>query len=157
MTPAVNQSPTPIRRYRINGCQRIMLVFLPVFLLVMLGVNIWTSAHLRNLSKWETVAFPMAIIVLAAFSMVHFFNWFNFKVELSDRGIDVHGKQMHWEDLKSVQAKLPSHFSSFSALIELKTRDGNSCKIPACIQRSSDLMREIRAHMTKTEISAGEL
>jgi hypothetical protein len=124
-----------------------MLVFLPVFLLVMLGINIWTSLHLPNLSQWETIVFPASIIALAACSIVHLVNWFNYKVELSEEGIIVNRKKLHWMELASVHAALASHFSSFSALIELKTNDGHSHKIPACIQKSAELLREIQSHV----------
>jgi hypothetical protein len=134
-------------KYRISVYQRVMLVFLPLFLLVMLGLNLWTSLHLRNLSKWETVAFPGVIIGLTACAVVHLVHWFNFTVELSDWGVNLSGTHLKWEDLESVHARLTTHFSGCSTLIELRSQDGQIYNIPVCIQRNSVLLREIRKRL----------
>jgi hypothetical protein len=134
-------------KHRISVYQRIMLVFLPLFLLVMLGFNLWTSSHLHSLSKWETVAFPGVIIGLTACAIVHLFHWFNFTVELSDHGVSLSGMQLKWEDLESVHANLTTHFSGCSTLIELRSKDGQIYNIPVCIQRNSVLLREIRQRL----------
>jgi hypothetical protein len=136
-----------VNKYRISVYQRIMLLFTPLFLLTLLGVNLWTSLHFHNLSKWETVAFPGVIIGLAACAVLHFFHWFNFTVELSDKGVNLFGAQLKWEELESVRARLTTHFSGCSTLIELRSKDGQIYNIPVCIQRNSVLLREIRKRL----------
>ena len=123
-----------------------MLIFQPLFLLVMLGLNIWTSLHLRNLSKWETIVFPAVIIGLAVWAIMHLFHWFRFTVELSDQGISISGTQLRWEDVASAHAKFGTRFSSYNTFIELKSRDERTFKIPICIQRNLFLLREIQRY-----------
>jgi hypothetical protein len=135
-----------IEKFRINIYQRGMLVFQPIFLLVMLSLNIWTSLHLRNLSKWETILFPAAIIALTVWAFMHFFHWFAFTVELSEQGISISGTHLRWEDVESAHAKFGTRFSSYNTFIELKSRDGRTFKIPICIQRNLFLLRELQKY-----------
>jgi len=136
-----------VNKFRINIYQRIMLVFQPMFLLAMLAINLWTSFHLRNMSNWERILFPAVIIALTVWAIAHLFRWFTFAVELSDHGINISGAQLRWEELESANARLDTHFSSYSTLIELKSRDRQLFKIPACIQRNALLLREIQSHI----------
>jgi hypothetical protein len=134
-------------KFRINVYQRIMLVFQPLFLLVMLALNLWTSLHLQSLSKWETILFPALLSGLTVWTIIHLFRWFSFEVELSDKGINVAGTRLKWEDLESAHAAIATHFSSYSTLIELHSRDGRKLKIPACVQRSASMLREIQKRL----------
>ena len=137
----------PVKKFRINVYQRVMLVFQPLFLLVMLGLNIWTSLHLRNLSKWETILFPTVIIALAVWAILRLLRWFRFAVELSDQSVNVAGTQLKWEDVQSAHAKFGTRFSSYNTFIELKSKDGQAFKIPICIQRNLLLLREIQKYL----------
>jgi hypothetical protein len=136
----------PVEKFRINIYQRGMLIFQPLFLLVMLSLNIWTSLHLRNLSKWETIVFPAAIVGLTVWAILHLFQWFRFKVELSDQGINISGTQLRWEDVESAHARIGTRFSSYNTFIELKSGDARTFKIPICIQRNLFLLREIQRY-----------
>jgi hypothetical protein len=124
-----------------------MLVFVPLFLLVMLAINLWSSLHLPNMSRWEAILFPAVIICLIALGVAGLYHWFRFAVEVSDQGINISGAQLRWEDLKSAHARLSTHFTSFSTLIELKCRNGQIYKIPACIQQGLFILREIQKHL----------
>ncbi len=137
----------PAKRFRINIFQRVMLVFVPLFLLVMLAINLWSSLHLPNMSRWEAILFPAVIICLIALGITGLLHWFRFDVELSDQGINISGSELRWEDLKSIHARLSTRFTSFSTLIELRSKDGQTYKIPACIQQGLFILREIQKHL----------
>ena len=137
----------PTTRFRINILQRVMLVFVPLFLIAMLAINLWSSLHLPNMSRCEAILFPAVIICLIGLGAAGLVHWFRFSVELSDQGINISGTQLRWEDLRSVHAKLSTHFTSFSALIELRSKDGDIYKIPACIQQGLFILREIQKHL----------
>lgn len=146
----------PVEKFAINIYQRGMLIFQPVFLLFMLSLNVWTSLHLRNLSKWETLVFPAAIIALTAWAITHLYRWFGFTVELSESGIKISGTPLRWEDIESAHAKFGIRFSSYNTFIELKSRDGKTFKIPICIQRNLFLLRELQRHYPAMRKDFGE-
>jgi hypothetical protein len=68
-------------------------------------------------------------------------------VQLSDQGINISGTQLRWEDVESAHAGMATHFNSFSTLIELRSKDGRTYGIPACIQQSLFLLRKIQKHI----------
>jgi hypothetical protein len=135
-------------KFRINSCQRFYLVFVPLLFLgllaLKLGMLFW---HVWSPSKMYDAVLVLVIIGLAALAINHLFRWFSFEVELSEEGINISGAQLRWDDLESVCTKSAAHFSSFSTLIELRSKDGRIYKIPACIQQGLPLLREIQQHL----------
>jgi hypothetical protein len=137
----------PEIRFRIKAIQRLYLVFVPLLLTVLLAVKIWSLLlRLWAPSKWDAV-FICLVVGLIVLAVLHLLQWFGFEVELSDQGIAISGVFLPWENLKSVRTKTPGMFSSFSTLIELKSSDGRTHQIPACIQRSLVLLREIQRRL----------
>jgi hypothetical protein len=134
-------------KFRIKVLQRFYLIFVPLLLIVLLTIKIWVLLlHLWNPSQWDAV-FVLLVVGLIVLAVIHLLHWFSFAVELSDQGINISDALLRWEDLESVHTKTASYFGSFSTLIELRSRDGRSYPIPACIQRSLFLLREIQRHL----------
>jgi hypothetical protein len=134
-------------RFRIHVFQRFYLIFVPFLLLVLLGLKLWVMfERLAKPSRWDPL-FIILVIGLVVLAALHLIEWYSFEVELSEDSIRISKAQMKWEDLHSVRTKLASRFSSFSALFELRSKDGQVYKIPACIEKSLLLLQEIRKHL----------
>jgi hypothetical protein len=134
-------------KFRIHVFQRCYLIFVPFLLIVLLAVKICVLfLHLWIPSQWDAV-FVLLVVGLIVLAVLHLLHWFRFAVELSDQGINISGALLRWEDLESAHTKTATHFSGFSTLIELRSRDGRSYQIPACIQRNLFLLREIQKHL----------
>ena len=125
---------------------KIITIAIGVFLLVM----VIELLRKRKLDAEYAFLWFLTGIGLIVLAVLHLFHWFNFAVELSDQGIDISGTPLRWEELQSANTKAAIHFSGFSTLIELRSRDGKSYQIPASIQRSLFLLREIQKHLRET-------
>jgi hypothetical protein len=134
-------------RFRIKLIQRFYLIFVPLLLGVLLAVKVWALLLQHREPRWWDFAFLALVMGFIALAVLHLLDWFTFEVKLSDKGIVISGAPLAWENLESVQTKAPGFFSSFSALIELRSKDGRLLQIPACIQRSLVLLREIQKHI----------
>jgi hypothetical protein len=135
-------------KFRINSCQRFYLVFVPLLFLGLLALKLGMMLlHIWSPGKIYDAVLVLAIIGLTALAISHLFRWFSFEVELSEEGINISGVQLRWDNLESVCTKSAGYFSSFSTLIELRSKDGQIYKIPACIQQGLPLLREIQQRL----------
>lgn len=113
----------------------------PIFLI---GLSLWAiSTPYLEMSEYGPLIL-IGFIAWAVYAVYQFYQWFDFKIAISEQGLKVKKVDYAWSDFKTATAKTAFQFQTF---IELVTHEDKKIKIPAAIDQHSFVLTAIEKYL----------
>jgi hypothetical protein len=120
--------------FGILGNARFQLVFRPATTLVIIGVLLWAVSQPYMEFSDTGPLILAALVAFAVWELVKMSKWLNYKITITQDGIEARNIFIRWDEVQSATAKAASYFSTF---IEINGANGSNIKIPASIEQSA--------------------